>query len=75
MGKRGPCAFKETDVTRATKAAINAGIVVERVEVDKSGKITIIAAKPGQSNGEQAKLTPDDELAQWRRKKHNADRA
>jgi hypothetical protein len=40
---RGPLTFKQTDVTRAIKAAVAAGVEVARVEVDKDGRIIVIA--------------------------------
>ena len=46
MGRRGPCAFRQCDVERAIKAARAAGLEVARVEIDKDGKIVIIAGKP-----------------------------
>lgn len=49
---RGPCTFKQRDVTKAVKAIIAAGVPVERVEIDKAGKIIIVtAAKPIESAG------------------------
>jgi len=38
--------FRQRDMTRAIKAARLAGLNVERVEVDKDGKIIIVSAKP-----------------------------
>jgi hypothetical protein len=40
---RGPCTFRRQDVTRAVKAVVAAGVGIARVEIDKAGKITIIA--------------------------------
>jgi hypothetical protein len=40
MSKR-PCTFKATDVTRAVRAVIAAGMPVKRVEVDKTGTIIV----------------------------------
>ena len=37
--------FKQRDVTKAIKATVKAGIAVERVEIDKGGKIIIVTAK------------------------------
>jgi hypothetical protein len=49
---RGPCTFKQRDVTKAVKAIVAAGVQVERVEIDKAGKIIIVtAAKPKESAG------------------------
>jgi hypothetical protein len=49
---RGPQTFKQNDVTKALKATIRAGIAVERVEIDKTGKIVIVTGGPeGAANG------------------------
>ena len=40
---RGPRTFRQADVTRAIKAAVAAGVEIERVEVDKDGRIVVIA--------------------------------
>ena len=42
---RGQQTFKQRDVTKALKATVKAGIAVERVEIDKDGKIIIVTAK------------------------------
>jgi hypothetical protein len=41
---RAPSTFRQQDVTRAVKAVAAAGVGIVRVEIDKAGKITIIAA-------------------------------
>jgi hypothetical protein len=41
---RAPSTFRQQDVTRAVKAVAAAGVDIARVEIDKAGKITIIAA-------------------------------
>jgi hypothetical protein len=38
--------FKQSDVTKALKATVKAGIAVERVEIDKNGKIVIVTGRP-----------------------------
>jgi predicted aspartyl protease len=38
--------FKQSDVTKALKATVKAGIAVGRVEIDKEGKIVIVPARP-----------------------------
>lgn len=43
---RGPCTFRQGDVTRAVKGAVAAGLQVQRVEIDKTGKIAIVAPEP-----------------------------
>jgi hypothetical protein len=41
---RAPSTFRQQDVTRAVKAVAAAGVHIGRVEIDKAGKIVIIAA-------------------------------
>lgn len=43
---RGRCTFKQNDVTKAVKAVVAAGVEVARVELDRDGRIVIIAGKP-----------------------------
>jgi len=43
---RGPQSFKQADVTRVLKAAAKAGFSVSRFEIDRAGKIVIIAGSP-----------------------------
>ena len=42
---RGVQAFKQTDVSKAIRASRNAGLVVDRVEIDKGGKIVIVTSR------------------------------
>jgi hypothetical protein len=45
--------FKQSDLTKALKAMVKAGIV-GRVEIDKDGKIVIVPARPEDAaNGEK----------------------
>lgn len=39
---RGPQTFKQGDLTKALKAAANAGISVKRFEIDRDGKIIVV---------------------------------
>ena len=66
---RSPSTFRQTDLTRAIKAARNAGVEVARAAIAKDGKIIIII---GETTGSSAdiELTPDDELERWRKKKN-----
>lgn len=48
---RNPSTFKQADVTKAVKAVAAAGVEVARVEIDKAGKIVIVAGKSGEANG------------------------
>jgi hypothetical protein len=66
---RGSITFRQTDLTRAIKAARNAGVNVARAEIGKDGKIVIVIGETGGVSTE-IELTPDDELERWRRKKH-----
>lgn len=39
---RGPCTFKQQDVTRALRGALAAGVEIQRVEIDKLGRIIVV---------------------------------
>ena len=45
---RRPLPFRQTDVARAIRGAIAAGLSVQRVEVDKAGKIVVVVGEDGQ---------------------------
>jgi hypothetical protein len=49
---RPPSAFRQQDVTRATRAVAAAGQHITGVQIDKDGKITILTDTPN----------PDDDL-------------
>jgi hypothetical protein len=49
---RGPLSFRQTDVARAIKGAVAAGLTVQRVEVDKTGRIIVIVAEPGKAEAD-----------------------
>jgi hypothetical protein len=49
MGK-GPCTFKEADVTRAVKATRKAGLEIAGVKVSRNGDIVILVGKPREAN-------------------------
>ena len=49
---RRPAVITQADVKRTVKAVLDAGVGVARVEVDKDGKIVVIAGKPGEHNTE-----------------------
>jgi hypothetical protein len=59
---RGPSNFRQQDITRAVKAVTAAGVGIARIEIDKTGKITIIAATPAEA-GQRDDL--DLELQDW----------
>jgi hypothetical protein len=41
---RAPSNFRQQDVTRAVKAVTAAGVHIVRIEIDKTGKISIITS-------------------------------
>jgi hypothetical protein len=41
---RAPSTFRQQDVTKAVRAVAAAGVHIARVEIDRAGKIVIIAA-------------------------------
>jgi hypothetical protein len=55
---RGPCRFKKSDVTKAAKAVLAAGLSVARIEVSHNGSITIVPGQPAESV--QTDETPAD---------------
>ena len=61
---RAPSTFRQQDVTRAVKAVTAAGVNIARVEIDKSGKIVIVA---GDAKAELSELAPLDAWREHRR--------
>jgi len=59
---RGPCTFKQADVTRALIAAKKAGIEVRRIRVSKDGTIEIDTGKPESERRCNADGNPWDEV-------------
>ena len=55
---RAPSTFRQQDVTRAVKAVTAAGVHIARIEIDKAGKIVIIAAD---ANGQLGESTEANE--------------
>jgi hypothetical protein len=49
---RSSSKFKKTDVTRAAKAVLAAGLDIARVEIAKDGAIIVVPGKPEQAAGE-----------------------
>jgi hypothetical protein len=44
---RGQCTFRQSDVTKAVKAVVAAGVPMARVEIDRDGKIVLVTVGPG----------------------------
>lgn len=42
----GPSTFKKRDVRTALEAVRESGVEIARIEIDKDGKIVIVAGKP-----------------------------
>jgi hypothetical protein len=62
---RGPQKVRQNAVARSVKGVVKGGVEVERVEIDKDGKITVIARKAVTA---EDTLSADDELTRWREK-------
>ena len=59
---RGPSTFRQQDVTRAVKAVTAAGVHIARIEIDKAGKIVIIAVDPTEQPGEMMEANEWDHV-------------
>jgi hypothetical protein len=59
---RGPCTFKQQDVTRALRAIAAAGVDVQRVEIDRNGKIIVVTGKPQELCAEMPEANEWDSL-------------
>ncbi len=46
---RAPARFKTSDITRAFKGALAAGVECPRVEVDPNGRIVVLVDRPAPS--------------------------
>jgi hypothetical protein len=57
---RGPCTFKQSDVTKAVKAVVAAGIEVARVEVGPDGRIVVVAGKTDLDLSAPDRENPED---------------
>jgi hypothetical protein len=53
---RGAQTFKQNDVKKAGKGALDAGLDVQRIEIDRAGKIVIIVGKPASPHSAKQQL-------------------
>jgi hypothetical protein len=67
---RGPCTFRQRDVTAAVKAVVDAGVSIARVEVDKEGKVSIVLGKADSAPADDL----DAELADFEARHNGQDR-
>jgi hypothetical protein len=58
---RGPLPFRQTAMTRAVRAVVAAGLTVQRIEVDKAGKIIVVVGEPGKATAECNEWCVDDQ--------------
>jgi hypothetical protein len=58
---RGPLPFRQTDVARAVRGAVSAGLTVQRVEVDKTGRIIVVVGETGKATGERNEWDNDQD--------------
>jgi hypothetical protein len=56
---RAPAAFKKADLRRAVEACRAAGVAIARVEIDRHGKIVIVAAPA--ANDSSGAITGENE--------------
>jgi hypothetical protein len=56
----GPLTFKKRDVEAAIKATRDAGCEVQRIEIDRDGKIVIVTGRPVETTAPPA--NPWDEV-------------
>jgi hypothetical protein len=61
---RRPARVTQAKIKCAVKAALDAGVEIARVEVDKDDKIIVIAARPGEHTDVA------DDLDKWLAKRH-----
>jgi hypothetical protein len=55
---RGLQVFRQTDITKAIKAAQNAGLDVHRFEIDRAGKIVVLAGRAENQVGAEPEKVP-----------------
>ncbi len=61
---RSPSAFRQRDVEAALRAARAVGLEVTRVEVDRDGKIVVVAAGK-QTQSAEMKSPEEEPVSEW----------
>jgi hypothetical protein len=46
---RRPAHFTQRDATRLMRATLAAGLAVQRIEVDRDGKLVVVTGEPGKT--------------------------
>ena len=59
---RCPCTFRQKDVMRALRASVAAGLEVQRVEIDREGRIVLVFGSATESQISE----PAAPLNSWR---------
>jgi hypothetical protein len=57
---RGPCTFKQRDLTRALVAIRRAGIAISRVEVTNDGTISVVTGETKAAIGDEKRINEWD---------------
>jgi hypothetical protein len=67
MMARGPCIFRQRDLTRAVKGVIAAGLHVVGVKISPQGEIEVVTGGEGAQNSAECAA---NEVENWFRKQH-----
>jgi hypothetical protein len=59
---RRPCTFRQSDLTRAIKAARAAGVEIERVEIERDGRMIVVMNKGDVPQPNGGDTNPWDEV-------------
>ena len=54
---RGQQTFRQSDITKALRATVKAGFAVQRIEIDKNGKIVVVTGTPQDADGAKPEET------------------